>query len=219
MRRTLHRTGFVLAVTALSIGLLPAAGADQYGDARAELVAAYQAGDFERMETAAGQAREARLANTIAPGDRALALVTGRFAQGWADYAGRVGGLAAPVGKAEVAYRHNAGAFVPEGIAIDADGTLYLGSIRSGDIVRLGRGEAAGVATVATAADAGHWSVYGMRLTGDTLWYVSSAVEQFAGLDEADAGRNGLFALDLGSGVAAMQASPVHVPSSTLISS
>src|SRR5699024_6104695 len=35
---------------------------------------------------------EAALANTLAPGDGVLALVTGRFGQGWAEMAAQLGG-------------------------------------------------------------------------------------------------------------------------------
>jgi hypothetical protein len=124
-----------------------------------------------------------------------------RRTPGWAGYEERIAAVRKPVGVAAVAYRHDVGDFVPEGIAIDAAGTLYLGSIRHGDIVRIGET----TETVARAADAGHWSVYGMRLDGDTLWYVSSAVEQFDALAEGEEGSNGLFALDLASGEAALR--------------
>lgn len=82
-----------------------------------------------------------------------------------------------PVGDASVAYSHNVADFVPEGIAIDADGTLYLGSIRHGSIVRIGDD----VEVISSAATAGHWSVFGMRFGPDGgLWFVSAAVPEFA---------------------------------------
>lgn len=200
--------------------------ADDYGDARAELVAAYQAEDYPAMRAAAGRALAARpgypgalfnlaLAQVL-DGDPAASLGTlaglleqridfgvatlPEFASlqalsGWADYAAGIEALQAPVGAAEVAWTHPAGDFVPEGIAVDPDERgAWLGSIRFGTVRRLGEG--AGI----TAVPGPHWSVYGMRLHGDRLWFVSAAVEQFAALDPAEAGRSGLFSVALSDG-------------------
>ncbi len=227
MRRTLRKLDCRLAVAA-ALFAITAAHADEYGDARTEMVAAYQAAEFETMEAAAMRALDARpgypgalfnLALAQVLNDRAYASLATldrlaelgidygvdgmdefeavRATPGWAAYADRVAGLKKPVGSAAVAFRYEADAFVPEGIAVGSDGSLYLGSIRYGDIVRLSGG---GAETVSTAKDAGHWSVYGMRLIGDTLWYVSSAIEQFAGEKGDRAGHTGLFALDTRSG-------------------
>ena len=119
-----------------------------------------------------------------------------RELEGWEAYVARMEGLREPIGDARVLYRHDVGDFVPEGIAVAPDGNLYLGSIRHGDIVRLS--EEREVLLHGAVAD--HWSVFGMRLVADTLWFASSAIDQYSYLDQADAGRTGLFALDLGSG-------------------
>jgi hypothetical protein len=112
---------------------------------------------------------------------------------GWADYEAEVRSLNRPTGSAVVAFQHHAGDFVPEGIAVDGDGRLYLGSIRHGTIVRLGS------ETEILSDGSGHWSVFGMRLDGEGgLWFASAAVPEFAG-DTAVTGRTGLFRLDLDS--------------------
>ena len=112
---------------------------------------------------------------------------------GWADYEAEVRSLNRPTGSAVVAFQHHAGDFVPEGIAVDGDGRLYLGSIRHGTIVRLG------TETEILSDGSGHWSVFGMRLDGEGgLWFASAAVPEFAG-DTAVTGRTGLFRLDLDS--------------------
>ncbi len=112
---------------------------------------------------------------------------------GWADYEAVIRSLNRPTGSAVVAFRHHAGDFVPEGIAVDDDGRLYLGSIRHGTIIRLDS------ETETLSDGSGHWSVFGMRLDGEGgLWFASAAVPEFAG-DVADTGRTGLFRLDLDS--------------------
>ncbi len=115
---------------------------------------------------------------------------------GWAEYAARIEQLAHPVGDARVVRRHDVGDFVPEGIAVASQNEVYLGSIRYGDIVRLD-GESN---LFLGGAGETHWSVFGMRLVGDTLWFASSAIDQYAHLDAADSGRTGLFAVDLKTG-------------------
>lgn len=197
------------------------AAADDYGEARADLVAAYQAQDYKSMRAAADRALVARpgfpgarfnlaLAQVL-DGDAAGSLATlqdllrqqidfgvadmAEFSAlhelpGWPGYVAGIEALHQPVGRAEVAWTHSAGDFIPEGIAVDPAGNgAWLGSIRFGTIRRVG--EDAGV----TASPGPQWSVYGMRLRADRLWFVSAAVEQFAALDPADAGRTGLFSV------------------------
>jgi len=238
MRKTLRSTARQnLALASILCLAAPVAVADEYGDARADLVAAYQASEFDAMQAAAERALAARpgypgalfnLAPAQSLNDSAYASMATldrlarlgidfgvrsmdefeavRMTPGWGDYWARMEALRKPVGTASVAYRYDVGDFVPEGIAIDRDGTLFLGSIRTGDIVRIEPAGSGAAATLVSAADAGHWSVYGMRLVGETLWYLSSAVDQFEGLDDADAGKNALFALDLATGEATRQA-------------
>ena len=144
--------------------------ADDYADARAELVAAYQAQDYAAMVVAGHKGVAARpqhpgakfnlaLAQVLnGAGDMALAtlgqlLAAGidfgadeldefaslRDLDGWNAYADSLRALREPQGSAEVAYRHDDADFVPEGVAIDADGGFYIGSIRKGRLLRDGK--------------------------------------------------------------------------------
>ncbi len=109
----------------------------------------------------------------------------------WGDYAAAVERLYEPVGFAEIVATLDAPSFVPEGIAMDADGRFYLGSIRHGELVRLGEPPVA----LSTAGN-GHWSVFGMRFDSQGgLWFASAAVPQFAGAID-NLGRSGLFRID-----------------------
>lgn len=207
------------------------ASADDYRDARAELVTAYEAQDYPAMRAAALKSLDARPAYPGGLFNLALAEVLGgdaaaslhalnellekkidfgadeadEFAPlhdlpGWDAYASAVADLYNPIGEATVAYRHTTPDFIPEGIAIGTDGDLYLGSIRHGDIVRIGR---IGVEAelIAVAADGPYWSVFGMRHDGvHRLWFVSAAIDEFASLDPSEAGRNGLYAIDAQTG-------------------
>ncbi len=217
---------FALVLLVASVTASLPAQADDYADARAEMVAAYQAEDFGAMRDAAGRALAARpgypsalfnlaLAQCL-DGDSGASLQTLRdlltagvdFGVGeipefaplkesleWGDYAAAVEKLYEPVGFGEIVGTLDVSDFVPEGIAADADGRLYLGSIRHGQIVRLGDQPA----TVSDPAN-GHFSVFGMRFDGDGgLWFASSAVPQFQ-LAGENAGRAGLFRLGLSDG-------------------
>jgi sugar lactone lactonase YvrE len=110
---------------------------------------------------------------------------------GWAGYRGDLAVLREPVGDAEVVLELDEDRFVPEGIAIDADGSILLGSIHTGRLLRVQDG-------VQELSDGrGHWSVFGMRLHDDgSVWFASAAVPQLAGVGEA-VGRTGLFRFDL----------------------
>lgn len=212
--------GFILALSS-SPGV-----ADDYAEARGELVAAYQAEDFPTMVIAAENALAARPGYASALFNLAFAQVLNgdpdasfttmqvllrqkvdfgiadieAFAAlkelpGWPDYAAAISELDAPLGSARLAYSYESSDFIPEGIAVDDDGSLYLGSIRHGDIVRVD-GDST---TIVSSADGPHWSVFGMRIHAGKLWFVSSAIEEFAGLKAGDAGKNGVFAVDLAS--------------------
>lgn len=215
--------------TILAILVLAAtpAVADDYLDARAELIAAYQAQDYAAMQAAGERAIAARPGHNgalynlafaqVLNGKRELALATleklldqrvdfrvadiDEFAPlkslpGWPAYTARVAKLNEPVGHVHVIATHEVADFIPEGIAVAGDGSVYLGSIRHGTIVRLAEDSE----IVARAADGPHWSVFGMRMFGDQLWYVSSAIDEFAALSADDRGRSGLFAIDLQTG-------------------
>ena len=115
----------------------------------------------------------------------------------WQAYANSAAALHEPVGEASVAYSYDGGDFVPEGIAISDDGTLYLGSIRHGLIVRISDE----VEELSDAAVDGHRSVFGMRLGPDGgLWFASAAVPEYAANSNDSNGRTGLFRFDLESG-------------------
>jgi len=232
MQRTLpdfHFAGAIYCAVLLMFAVV--ASPDEYRDARAELVTAYEAQDYPVMRTAALRSLDARPAYPGGLFNLALAEVLGGDAEaslhalnellamkidfgadeadefaplhdlpGWDAYASAVADLYNPIGDATVAYRHDVPDFIPEGIAIGTDGDLYLGSIRHGDIVRIGR---IGVEAklIAAAANGPYWSVFGMRHDGvRRLWFVSAAIDEFAGLDPGDAGKSGLYAIDTKTG-------------------
>ena len=226
MQKTLPDRFFAGAIhCAVLLLAFTAASADDYRDARAELVTAYEAQDYPAMRAAALKSLDARpgfagglfnlaLAEVLGgDADAALHALNALLAKkidfsadeldefaplhdlpGWDAYASAVAELYNPVGDATIAYRHWQRDFIPEGIAAGTGGELYLGSIRHGEIVRVGK-------TLARASDGPHWSVFGMRLAADgRLWFVSSAISEFAELDPADEGKTGLFAVDTNSG-------------------
>ena len=205
-----------------------AASHEEYRNARAAMIAAYQAEDFATMRAAAARALDARpgypgaLFNLsfaeLLDGDTSASFATlqkllaknidfgvvgmdayepVRELPGWGDYAAAVATLYEPRGDAATAYEYPDGDFVPEGIAVSKDGVLYLGSIRHGQIIRID----GATSEVVHPGTGPHWSVFGMRFADDgRLWFVSSAIAEFAGLDSADQGRTGLFALDTKTG-------------------
>ena len=210
-----------LFVAALVPLVLTHAFADDYAAARAELVAAYQAQDYEAMVVAARDSLDARpgfpgavfnlaLAEVLS-GDSAASLSTlntlltrgidfgademDEFAAlrempGWDVYRQGIEALYKPVGEAQVALELDIDRFVPEGIAIDANGSVYLGSIHQGQLIKV-----AGEPHIISDR-AGHWSVFGMRFHEDGgLWFASAAIVQMAAVGE-DEGKTGLFRID-----------------------
>lgn len=210
----------------LLIAIAAQAQGDDYADARAEMLTAYQQAEFPAMRVAARKALAARpgypgalfnlaLAQVLDE-DPAASLLTLRdllsvgvdfgvadipeFAglKGlleWRDYAAAVERLNEPAGFAEVVAELETPDFVPEGIAADADGRLYLGSIRHGRLVRLGD-----TTETLSTPENGHWSIFGMRMDDrGGLWFASAAVAQLADV-EYEVGRSGLFRYDLESG-------------------
>jgi hypothetical protein len=206
--------GFCLALLFLG----HAAIADEYADARADLVAAYQAQDYAAMVTAGHKAVLARpqhpgakfnlaLAHALnGETEMALAMLDELLAYGidfgadeledfsavresnaWRAYADGLRDLREPQGVAERAYQLDDAHFVPEGIAIDARGAFYLGSIRKGVLLR----------DAALLSDRqGHWSVFGMRFHEDgSLWFASAAVAQLEDVGD-ELGKTGLFRID-----------------------
>jgi hypothetical protein len=204
--------------------LTTAVHADDYRDARAELVAAYQAEDYSAMQLAAHKAVIARpeypgalfnlaLAYTLNDKHRDSLRILRRLLEkgvdfgvadldefgavreldGWDSYQLDVQALNEPVGIGEVVATYPDSNFVPEGIAIDDEGRLLLGSIRTGRIVRL-------TADPETLIEReAHWSVFGMRFHSDgSLWFASAAVPQLDDVGD-DGGQTGLFRLDVSS--------------------
>ena len=109
----------------------------------------------------------------------------------WPALAQRLQALHEPLGNTSIALQRNDDRFVPEGIAIDADGRILLGSIRHGTIVR---------GNDVLTRRQGHWSVFGMRFHDDgSLWFASAAVPQFENVGD-EKGRTGLFRLDPATG-------------------
>lgn len=216
--RRMQCAGFFLALLFLG----HAAIADEYADARAALVAAYQAQDHVAMVEAAEKALAARPEHPGARFNLALAHALNddpraAFAQlaelladrvdfgadqmsefaalkelpGWPKYEAELRLLYAPYGDAEVAATLDDGHFIPEGLAIDDAGRIFLGSIRKGLLVRDGE---------VLSDRQGHWSVFGMRFHEDgSLWFASAAVAQFEGVGD-DLGKTGLFRIDPDSG-------------------
>jgi sugar lactone lactonase YvrE len=112
----------------------------------------------------------------------------------WPGYQERVEQIIKPVGEATVAFNVVASNYIPEGIAVDDEGRLLLGSIRYGRILRASKG----IELLSDARDAGHWSVFGMRLDGaGGLWFASAGVPQFVLAEDEKPSRSGLFRLNL----------------------
>ena len=205
--------------------LFSAAHADEYLEARAALVAAYQQQKYPTMLLAARQAVAARpgypnalfnlaLAQTLNSDHggslETLQLLTGmgvdfgateldEFAalkelDDWAVYQQGVDDLLAPAGSADVVASYSEPRFVPEGIAVDNDGQVLIGSIHSGQLVRLS-------ATPEILLERGEsWSIFGMRFHADgSLWFASAAVPQLDGVGN-DEGKTGLFRINTSSG-------------------
>lgn len=116
----------------------------------------------------------------------------------WIDYAFKIERLQRPAGSATRAFELQRRTFIPEGIHVVDDDTVYLGSIRHGELVRHAGGNSDVVSSPETG---GHWSVFGMRADSDgKLWFASAAVTNLAGLDPAQWGRSGLFRFDPDTG-------------------
>jgi len=157
------------SLAALLVALSFNTMADEYADARAEMVTAYQAQDYEVMVVAAEKSLKARpeypgalfnlalaqalsgeSVGSLATLERLLAkgidfnaynldeFAAVRELPAWIEYIARIEALHEPVGNAAVALQFDDGQFVPEGIAIDADGNYFLGSIHRGQLLRVG---------------------------------------------------------------------------------
>jgi len=199
--------------------------ADAYGDAGAELVAAYRAEDFEKMQ---GAAEKALLARPNYPGglfNLAFAQVLGGDRDGAMDTLNALADLAVGfeiVGVDEFAplkahsdwpaYQERVAQILqPVGEATVAHrvaATNYIpegiafdneGRLLLGSI-RYGRILRAteSIELLSDSRTAGYWSVFGMRLDGmGGLWFASAAVPQYILADDEEPSRSGLFRLNL----------------------
>ncbi len=237
LRRNYSLTFLIIASLAVTI-----AYADDYRDARAELVAAYQANDYAAMQLAAQKSLLARpgfpgglfnlaLSQTL-NGDHEASLQTlnvllakrvifdvenlDEFAalrdlEGWSAYSSEAESLQQPLGAATVVGAYNDPKFVPEGIARDKEGRLFLGSIHKGQLIQLSAGP-----SLLSDRDS-HWSVFGMRFHADgNLWFASAAVPQLENVGE-DSGKTGLFLFDVQTGKVSKTAIlPPYAPNQVL---
>ena len=196
-KQTQHK--FFGALLASVLVLSSPAHADDYRDARAESPGAIFNLAMTQAVNADPQASLLTLESLLKMGVDFGAVELDQFAavrelDGWKAYEERVHALHVPFGTADVVTTYDDASFVPEGIAFDNEGQLYLGSIFRGQIVRLGE-----TAEVLSDRDT-HWSVFGVRFHPDgSLWFASAAVPQMAGVGE-DEGKTGLFRLDVTSG-------------------
>jgi sugar lactone lactonase YvrE len=117
----------------------------------------------------------------------------------WPAYLSRLQTLRQPVGQARVELALDQGDFVPEGIAVDNRGRIYLGSVRHGLVLRAAPGQSP--ETLSRAAGAGHWSVLGMRLDqAGQLWFASAGLPQTRHLPADQPLKSGLFRLNPDTG-------------------
>ena len=213
------------ALTPLLLVVISAvANADAYSDARAELIAAYQAQDFAAMQVAAGKALDARpgypgarfnlaFAKALAGDNEGSLQVLLSLAQSGVDYGVADieefmalqslpgwAGYAAQISSLNEPVGSADIAFTYDVADFVPEGIvttgdeLLLGSIRKGSIIRVG----SEVETLSDAEAGGHWSVFGMRAGPDGgLWFVSAAVPEYANVTDENNGSTGLFRLDL----------------------
>jgi sugar lactone lactonase YvrE len=200
--------------------------ADPYGEARAELVAAYQAEDYAAMRVAAGKSLEARpeypgaLFNKAfsesLDGDADAAMESlGRLIEKHIDYGVENIEAFALLEEHPVwdSYLANVEAIrVPVGDAevfaeFDKPDFVPEGiAVAEGGGVVLGSIRHGQLLIEAHDSDDlvigpfGHWSVFGMRFDGqEGLWFASSRVPQYSGISDRSAYMAGLYRLDLDS--------------------
>jgi sugar lactone lactonase YvrE len=210
---------------ALCILLLPpAAMTDDYADARAQLVAAYQAQDFTAMRAAAEASLAARPEYPGALFNKALAEVLDEDADAAMETLGRLVEKGIDYGVEDIdafgelkehpvwnSYLANIDRIrQPVGEAETAASFDRPDFIPEGIAVAEGGGVVLGGirhgqlllealdAGAVVLDPAGHWSVFGMRFDDrEGLWFASSRVPQYAGISDRSAYRAGLFRLSL----------------------
>ena len=224
--------GHVASATFVGAALVGAALAatpsesDTYADARADLVAAYQAEDFAAMRVAAAASLEARteypgalfnLAYAEAlDGDADAAMATlGRLVEKRIDFG--VENIEAfeslqahPVWESYLVNVARIREPIGEAdVAAEFDQSDFIPegiAVADGGGVILGgirHGQLlieARDSAELVIGPAGHWSVFGMRFDDrDGLWFASSRVPQYVGISDRSAYKAGLFRLDLDS--------------------
>lgn len=196
--------------------------ANNYDDARAEMVSAYQSGDFPAMRQAAQKAVQAapgypgalfnRALAEVLDGDAEASLTTlSSLLTNGVDFG--VTGIPAfeslqslpgwPAYAAAVERLYEPIGEATVAYTHDVSDFVPEG-IAIGEEGELYLGSIRHGRIVRIADDAevlsdanGHWSVFGMRLDGrGGLWFASASVPEYAG-DNADTGRTGLFRLDI----------------------
>lgn len=122
-----------------------------------------------------------------------------RELKGYSELRDRQAALSKPIGAYRVAARLNEPTFIPEGIAVDAKGRIYLGSIRHARIARVAGDQAE---TLVADRAQGLASVFGMRIDepAGLLWVATAMVEQGDSPDPDRLGRSGIFRFRLDSG-------------------
>lgn len=219
-----HMTAPQLACLCLLL-LAQSVSADAYSDARAELVAAYQAEDFGAMRRAADNALLARPGYPGAVFNRALAeLLDGDTASSLSTLMGLAeSGVDFRVAEAEEfaplqaldawpAYKQaiailnepvgNASIAYVHDVPDFVPEGIAIGSMGELYLGSIRHGQIVRIddgPTILSRAST-YWSVFGMRLNGaGELWFSSASVPEYAGVDEESRGRTGLFRLDLHS--------------------
>lgn len=217
-----------------------AASADDYGDARAELFAAYQDADYPAMRVAARKSLAARPGYPGALFNLALAQALDGDAESSLQTLRDLHSVGVDFGVADidefaplknllgwgdyataVEQLHEPIGFAEVVATLDVDGFVPEGiAADSGGRFYLGSVRHGALVRVGEVPETlntsgnGHWSVLGMRFDWDGgLWFASSAVPQFVDVGE-DVGRSGLFRYDLDrneiSDIALLPASDEH---------
>jgi len=228
MQLTQRKSRFVgaalAAATVAAASAAPMAWADDYADARADLVAAYQAEDFAAMRVAAQASLNARpeypgalfnkAFSEALDGDADAAMETlGRLIEKQIDYGVENIEAFAELKEHPVwdSYLANIAAINQRigkaDVAVRFDRPDFIPegiAVAEGGGVILGSIRHGQLFVEALDSDdlvigpAGHWSVFGMRFDGrDGLWFASSRVPQYAGISDRSAYMAGLFRLDL----------------------
>jgi sugar lactone lactonase YvrE len=219
-----QRRNFPVGAALAAIALAATAQADDYANARAELVAAYQAEDYAAMRVAADKSLEARpeypgalfnkAFSEVLDGDADAAMETlGRLIEKQIDYGIQNVEAFEPLAAHPVwdSYLANV-----DSIRKPVGNAEVFASFDNPDFIPEGIAVAEGGGVVLGSirhgqllieahdtddlllGPSGHWSVFGMRFDDrEGLWFASSRVPQYSGISDRSAYMAGLFRLDL----------------------